>query len=148
MGQGGMGQRGMDPRMDQGGMGQSGMDGMGQSGMGGGLGGLLGGLLGGGAGAGAGGLGGLLGGGMNETVDRFRRNGHGEIADSWVAQGPNREVAPHQLEQAIGHDTLAELQQRTGLSREELLSRLSRDLPRVIDDHTPHGRIPREDEWR
>jgi uncharacterized protein YidB (DUF937 family) len=148
MGQGGMGQRGMDPRMDQGGMGQSGMDGMGQSGMGGGLGGLLGGLLGGGAGAGAGGLGGLLGGGMNETVDRFRRNGHGEIADSWVAQGPNREVAPHQLEQAVGHDTLAELQQRTGLSREELLSRLSRDLPRVIDDHTPHGRIPREDEWR
>ena len=129
MGQGGMGQRGMDPRMDQGGMGQSGMGGMGQSGMGGGL-------------------GGLLGGGMNETVDRFRRNGHGEIADSWVAQGPNREVAPHQLEQAIGHDTLAELQQRTGLSREELLSRLSRDLPRVIDDHTPHGRIPREDEWR
>lgn len=111
-------------------------------GMGGGMGGL-GGLLGGAAG---GGLGGLLGGGLNEVVDRFRQNGHGEIADSWVAQGPNREIAPHQLEGAIGPDVLAELQQRTGLSREELLSRLSRDLPRAVDDHTPHGRIPsRED---
>ena len=134
---GGMGQGGAR----QGGMGQSrvGQGGMGQGGMGGGMGqgGGLGGLL-----------GGLLGGGMNETVERFRRSGHGEIADSWIAQGPNREVGPQQLEQAIGNDTLAELQQRTGLSRDELLARLSRDLPRVIDDHTPQGRIPREDEWR
>jgi uncharacterized protein YidB (DUF937 family) len=148
MGQGGAGQGGMgQSRVGQGGMGQGGMGGgMGQ---GGGLGGLLGGLLGGAGGAASGGgLGGLLGGGMNETVERFRRSGHGEIADSWIAQGPNREVGPQQLEQAIGNDTLAELQQRTGLSRDELLARLSRDLPRVIDDHTPQGRIPREDEWR
>ncbi|KAA2236110.1 YidB family protein [Salinarimonas soli] len=140
-GQGG----GMNPRggMPQGGMSQGGPGGGGM-GQGGGLGGLLGGLLGGAGG----GLGSLLGGGMNETVDRFRQSGHGEIADSWVAPGPNREIAPHQLEQAIGPDVLSDLQQRTGLSRDELLSRLSRDLPRAIDDHTPHGRIPREDEWR
>lgn len=139
-GQGGYGQGGFG----QGGFGQGGQ-GQGGSAQGGGLGGLLGGLLG---GAGGGGLGGLLGGGISETVDRFRRNGHGEVADSWVAQGPNREVAPQQLEQAIGPDVLAELQQRTGLSRDELLSRLSRDLPRAIDDHTPQGRIPQPDEWR
>jgi uncharacterized protein YidB (DUF937 family) len=112
--------------------------------MGGGLGGGLGGLLG---GAGAGGLGGLLGGGIGEVVDRFRQNGHGEVADSWVATGPNREVAPQQLERAIGPDVLEELQRRTGLSRDELLSRLARDLPRAIDDHTPQGRIPRSDEF-
>jgi uncharacterized protein YidB (DUF937 family) len=110
---------------------------------GGGMGGLSD-LLGGAAG---GGLGGLLGGGIGEVVDRFRQNGHGEVADSWVAPGPNREIAPQQLEGAIGPDVLAELQRRTGLPREELLARLSRDLPRAIDDHTPQGRIPTRDDF-
>ena len=101
----------------------------------GGLGGLLGGL--GGAGAG-----GLLSGGLGELVERFKQNGHGETAESWVGTGPNKEVAPQQLEQAIGPDVLDNLSQQTGLSREELLSRLSRELPQAVDKYTPDGRIP------
>jgi uncharacterized protein YidB (DUF937 family) len=34
------------------------------------------------------------------------------------------------------------LTQQTGLSREEILSRLSRELPRAVDQYTPEGRIP------
>ncbi|NEU11749.1 DUF937 domain-containing protein [Methylobacterium sp. BTF04] len=101
----------------------------------GGLGGLLGGL--GGAGAG-----GLLSGGLGELVDRFTQNGHGDTASSWVDHGPNKEIAPQHLEQAIGPDVLATLTQQTGLSREELLSRLSRDLPEAINQYTPDGRVP------
>jgi uncharacterized protein YidB (DUF937 family) len=101
----------------------------------GGLGGLLGNL-------GSGGVGGLLGGGLGELVDRFRQNGHGEVADSWVGTGPNKEVAPQQLEQAIGPDVLATLSQQTGLSREELLARLSKNLPHAVDQYTPEGRLP------
>lgn len=101
----------------------------------GGLGGLLGGL--GGAGAG-----GLLSGGLGELMDRFKQNGHGETAESWVGTGPNKEVAPHQLEQAIGPDVLENLTKQTGLSREELLSRLSRELPQAVDKYTPEGRLP------
>ncbi|MFL5198375.1 MAG: YidB family protein, partial [Microvirga sp.] len=29
-----------------------------------------------------------------------------------------------------------------GLSRDELLARLSRDLPRAVDQYTPDGRLP------
>jgi uncharacterized protein YidB (DUF937 family) len=101
----------------------------------GGLGGLLGGL--GGAGAG-----GLLSGGLGELVERFKQNGHGETAESWVGTGPNKEVAPQQLEQAIGPDVLATLSQQTGLSQEELLSRLSRELPQAVDKYTPDGQLP------
>jgi uncharacterized protein YidB (DUF937 family) len=106
---------------------------------GGGLGGLLGNL---GSSLGGAGAGGFLGGGLNELVERFKQNGHGEAAESWVGRGPNRELAPPQLEQAIGPDVLATLSQQTGLSREELLSRLSRDLPHAVDKYTPDGQLP------
>jgi uncharacterized protein YidB (DUF937 family) len=111
----------------------------GQQGDSGGLGGLLGSL--GGAGAG-----GLLSGALGELVERFRQNGQGEAVDSWVSRGPNKDVAPHQLEEAIGPDVLATLAQQTGLSREEILARLSRDLPQAVDQYTPDGRLPTEQE--
>jgi uncharacterized protein YidB (DUF937 family) len=100
-----------------------------------GLGGLLGSL-------GGGGLGGLLGGGLGELVETFKQNGQGEVADSWVRPGPNQQIAPHQLEQAIGPEVLATLSQHTGLSREELLSRLATTLPDAVDKYTPDGRLP------
>ena len=106
----------------------------------GGLGGLLGGL-------GGGGLGGLLGGGLGELVENFKQKGHGEVADSWVGHGPNRQIEPHQLEQAIGPDVLEMLSQQTGLSRDELLSRLSTTLPDAVDKYTPEGRLPSQSEF-
>ena len=91
-------------------------------------------------------MGGLLGGGLSELLERFQQNGQGEVADSWVGTGPNKEVAPRDLESAIGPDVLDTLTQQTGLTREELLSRLSRDLPHAVDRYTPQGRIPTLDE--
>lgn len=102
----------------------------------GGLLGNLGGMLGGA------GVGGLLNGGIGELLEKFKQNGQGETAESWVNNGPNKEVAPPQLKQAIGADVLAALEQQTGLSQEELLSRLSRELPSAIDKYTPGGRLP------
>jgi uncharacterized protein YidB (DUF937 family) len=103
------------------------------------LGGLLGSLSGAAAG---GGVGGLLGGGLGELLDRFKQNGQGDAAESWINKGPNKELPPPQLKQAIGPDVLAALEQQTGLSQEELLARLSRELPSAIDQYTPDGRIP------
>jgi uncharacterized protein YidB (DUF937 family) len=103
------------------------------------LGGLLGNL--GGALAG-GGVGGLLSGGLSELLERFRQNGQGDAAQSWIDKGPNKQLAPPQLQQAIGTDVLAALEQQTGLSQEELLARLSRELPSAVDQYTPDGRVP------
>ncbi|MEE7475135.1 YidB family protein [Methylobacterium hispanicum] len=108
-------------------------------GSGGGLGGLLGGLLGDRRSEAPGGF---LNAGLGEMLQRFQQAGHGPAAQSWVAQGPNQELPPQHLEQAIGPDVLATLTQRTGLSREELLSRLSRELPQAVDRYTPDGRLP------
>ncbi|WP_201842622.1 YidB family protein [Microvirga zambiensis] len=101
----------------------------------GGLGGLLGGLLGGGAGRGLGGL-----------FDQFRQNGYGDHVDSWVSPGQNRRIAPDELSQALGPNTLEELEQQTGLPRQQLLSELSEELPDAVDQFTPDGRLPTERE--
>jgi uncharacterized protein YidB (DUF937 family) len=103
------------------------------------LGGLLGNLSGmlGGAGAG-----GLLSGGLGELLERFNQNGHGDTAQSWVNNGPNKEISPPELKQAIGPDVLAALEQQTGLSQQELLARLSRELPEAVDKYTPDGQLP------
>jgi uncharacterized protein YidB (DUF937 family) len=103
------------------------------------LGGLLGNL---GGVLGGGGVGGLLGGGLGELLERFKQNGQGDVAESWINKGPNKDLPPPQLKQAIGADVLAALEQQTGLSQEELLARLSRELPSAVDQYTPDGRLP------
>jgi len=100
----------------------------------------LGGLLG-GASAGS-----VLSGGLRDLVERFKQSGHAEAADSWVKTGPNQPIGSDRLEQAIGPDVLGTLSERTGLSREELLARLTRDLPGAVDKFTPQGRLPTEEE--
>jgi len=109
----------------------------------GGLGGLLGGLGGlfGGASAGSG-----LRGGLGDLIDSFTGSGHGDVAKSWVDKGPNQTVRPNQLEEAIGPEAMATLSQQTGLSREELLERLSQNLPEAVDKLTPQGRLPTDEE--
>ena len=88
------------------------------------------------------GVGGLLNGGLGELLDRFKQNGQGDTAQSWVNDGPNKDISPPQLKQAIGPEILAALEQQTGLSQDELVARLSRELPTAVDKYTPGGRLP------
>jgi uncharacterized protein YidB (DUF937 family) len=86
----------------------------------------------------------VLSGGLDELVDRFKQSGQSETAESWVRQGPNKPVTPSQLEKAIGPEVLETLSRQTGLSGEDLLARLSRELPDAVDKYTPQGRLPTE----
>jgi uncharacterized protein YidB (DUF937 family) len=91
-------------------------------------------------------IGDLLSGGIKDLVDAFTEKGHGEVADSWVGHGPNKQIAPPDLEKAVGPDVLESLTKMTGLSREEILSRLSKHLPEAVDKYTPDGRVPTDKE--
>jgi len=92
------------------------------------------------------GAGGILSSGLGELIDRFKQSGQGETAESWVKTGPNKPCTAAQLEQAIGPEVLATLSEQTGLSREELVSRLCRELPDAVDKYTPQGHVPTESE--
>ena len=111
---------------------------------GGGLGGLLkgglGGLLAGGA------AGSVLSGGLGDLLKQFQQSGHGDTANSWVSNGPNKQISQGDLASALGADQINSLASQTGLSRDELLSGLSQHLPGVVDHLTPNGRVPTESE--
>jgi uncharacterized protein YidB (DUF937 family) len=98
-------------------------------------------------GVGGAGVGGLLSGGLRDLIDSFKQAGQGDIADSWVSSRPNKEITPRQLEQAISPEVLETLSRETGLSHDELLARLSRELPSAVDRYTPQGRVPSENEF-
>lgn len=80
--------------------------------------------------------------GIKGVVDSFRNAGHGDVADSWVGTGVNKPVTPDQTEKAIGPDLIDQLAKQTGLTREDLLARLSQVLPEAVDKMTPEGRLP------
>ncbi|HEY8579073.1 MAG TPA: YidB family protein, partial [Beijerinckiaceae bacterium] len=88
------------------------------------------------------GLGGLLSGGLKDLVDRFDKAGERETAQSWVSAGENKPCNAESLRRALGPETLADLREHTGLSDEELVSRLCRTLPEAVDRYTPEGRLP------
>ncbi len=107
---------------------------------GGGLGGMLGGLLAGGA------AGSVLTGGLGDLLKQFQQNGQGDAANSWVGTGPNKQIAPGDLANALGANQIDQLTARTGMSRDQLLSELSQELPGAVDHFTPDGRVPTEHE--
>ncbi len=109
----------------------------------GGLGDMLQGLGGalGGASAGS-----IVNGGLSDLLDRFRQSGRGDKADSWVRAGDNASINSTDLEETLGEDTIAELTQKTGMTRSELLERLSKTLPEAVNTMTPDGRLPTEAE--
>jgi uncharacterized protein YidB (DUF937 family) len=107
---------------------------------GGGLGDILGGLLGGAA------AGSVLNGGLGQVLQDLQRSGQGRTAQSWIGRGGNEDIAPDDLANALGADTINALSQQTGMSRDDLLQGLSQNLPDFVDQLTPDGRLPTEDE--
>jgi uncharacterized protein YidB (DUF937 family) len=104
------------------------------------LGGILGGTVGGAA------AGGALSGGLGGLLKQLQQGGLAGAAHSWVGTGANQEVDEEDLSKALGADTINQVSAHSGLSRSDLLSQLSQNLPGFIDKLTPNGRLPTEQE--
>lgn len=83
-------------------------------------------------------------GGLGGLLEKFRQGGFEDVIRSWIGTGANKPIAPNQLRQALGPETVDHLARETGMPREDLLSQLSRLLPDVIDKLTPDGKLPKE----
>ncbi len=113
-------------------------------GFGGLLNGGLGGLLNGGIGnlIASGSAGAALSNGLGAVLQQFQQNGQGDKVNSWVGTGPNKDISEQELAKSLGDDDINSLSQHTGISRDDLLSALRRELPNIVDQLTPQGRVP------
>lgn len=102
------------------------------------------GLLGGGQGGGQAtqGASGGTGGGLGSLIQRFEGAGLGNVAQSWVGNGPNQSITPQQLHGVLGEDKVQSMASQSGIPSHDLLSQLSQHLPGIIDRLTPGGHLP------
>ena len=96
----------------------------------------LGGLLAGGA------AGSVLSGGLGDLLKQFQQGGQGDVANSWVGTGPNKTISPNDLAKVLDNEQIKALMAQTGISRDDLIAGLSKQLPEIVNELTPHGRLP------
>ena len=95
------------------------------------------------AGGGQGGAqGGAQGGGLGAILAKAQQAGLGDVVSSWVGHGQNQPIAPDQVGQVLGSDTLASLARQLGMSNGDAASQISQMLPDLVDKLTPQGQVP------
>ena len=83
--------------------------------------------------------------GLGGLIDQFQKKGLGDVVDSWVNRGTNKNVAPDQVSVALGGDVVDQLARRTGLSAIRSW-RIGPYAANVVDKLTPEGRLPTQQE--
>ena len=138
----------------------SGLDDLTKNVGGGGLGGMLGGILGGRARGGGGLEGGnpmlrmllplvasmLMNGGLQKLLARFQQQGKGSKGQSWVSTGPNEPADADDVREALDDQELARIAQQLGVSEDEAAEAVAQVLPDVVDQATPQGELPADEE--
>ena len=85
-------------------------------------------------------------GGLGGLLKQFQQNGFGDAINSWIGTGQNKPVAADQISGALGPDIIDALSQRTGVPKDQILVVLSKVLPNTVDQLTPEGRLPTQQE--
>jgi uncharacterized protein YidB (DUF937 family) len=92
---------------------------------------------------------GMLGGsGINGLIGKFDSIGLGDKARSWVGDGPNEPVSGDQVRQAFGDQEMTQIAEKAGLSTEDASNQLAEILPGTVNELTPGGVIPDQDQLK
>jgi len=83
-------------------------------------------------------------GGMGAVLDRFRQQGFGRQAQSWVATGSNDGIDERAVEQVVGAGELQQMAQRLGVPEQEVAQAFAEIMPQMVDQLSPQGQLPRE----
>jgi uncharacterized protein YidB (DUF937 family) len=83
-------------------------------------------------------------GGLSGLLEMFKSKGLGDIVQSWIGTGPNKNISAGQVKKGLGRDLLEQLAGTTGLSKGAASSQLAKYLPDIINKLTPQGQIPKE----
>ena len=81
-------------------------------------------------------------GGLSGLVDMLNKGGLGQQAASWVSTGTNLPVSPEQITQILGQGGIGDLAAKMGMNAQEVSGGLAQYLPEVVNQLTPDGAIP------
>lgn len=83
-------------------------------------------------------------GGLNGILEKFKENGLGETAASWVGNGENISISAEQISSVLGNGAIAEMAAKFGINPETLSTQIAEHLPTLVDKLTPNGEAPTE----
>lgn len=82
------------------------------------------------------------GGGIGDLLSKLQQGGLGDVAGSWVSNGPNQSISPNQLQDVLGSDLIGQIAAQLGMTPQAASSQLAESLPQVVDQMTPNGQLP------
>lgn len=80
--------------------------------------------------------------GLPALLARFDQAGLGDIARSWVGNGPNRPITAEQLRHALGEAEVTDMARHAHQPARDILAQVAQHLPAVVDRLTPDGTLP------
>lgn len=85
-------------------------------------------------------------GGLQGLLDKLRSGGLGDAAQSWIGTGANQPVSGDQLGGALGPDLMGMIASHLGGSPAQASGTLAELLPGLIDQLSPKGQLPADNE--
>lgn len=88
----------------------------------------------------------LANGGLKKLLAGLQAKGLGSEADSWVSAGENKPVEGAQVREVLGDDEITRISDQLGVTKDEAAEAVATVLPDVVDQVTPRGELPPDDE--
>jgi uncharacterized protein YidB (DUF937 family) len=80
--------------------------------------------------------------GLSGILGNAESQGLGSVVQSWIGNGANQSIAPHQVEGLLGQDRIAQLASKAGIPAGVARAALAQILPTLVDRLTPRGKLP------
>jgi len=83
-------------------------------------------------------------GGVGSVLDRFKQQGFGRQAQSWVASSDNQPIDEGAVTQVVGASELQQMAQRLGVPQEQVAQAFAEIMPQMVDHLSPQGELPKQ----
>lgn len=81
-------------------------------------------------------------GGLSGLIEKFQKNGLGDVISSWIGKGANQPVSADQISNTLGTERITEIAGKVGVSPDHISESLASILPQLVDKLTPDGEVP------
>ncbi len=88
----------------------------------------------------------LMNGGLQRILARLQQQGKGGKGQSWISTGENEPVDAADIREALDEQELSQIARQLGVSEHEAAEAVAQVLPDVVDQSTPDGELPDDDE--